>query len=118
MSCVRAARPQQESEQAPARADRPFDRHQRCRAAGEVQRRQRGTEQHRGAADEAPVAYGVRPGESRFAHAQEEKGQRDEAVADDHGDPEMLLADLAAAEAETSALRDQLKGILAEALVR
>ena len=40
------------------------------------------------------------------------------AIADDHGDPETLLADLAAAEAETAALRDQLKAILAEALAR
>jgi type I restriction enzyme M protein len=39
-------------------------------------------------------------------------------VADDHGDPESLLADLAAAEAETAGLRDQLKAILAEALAR
>ena len=40
------------------------------------------------------------------------------AVADDHGDPETLLADLARAEAETARLRDQLKSILAEALAR
>jgi type I restriction enzyme M protein len=40
------------------------------------------------------------------------------AVADDHGDPGALLADLAAAEAETAGLRDQLKSILAEALAR
>jgi type I restriction enzyme M protein len=40
------------------------------------------------------------------------------AVADDHGDPETLLADLAKAEAETAGLRDQLKAILAEALAR
>ena len=40
------------------------------------------------------------------------------AVAEDHGDPETLLADLAAAEAETASLRDQLKAILAEALAR
>ena len=40
------------------------------------------------------------------------------AVEDDHGDPETLLADLAAAEAETASLRDQLKAILAEALAR
>ena len=40
------------------------------------------------------------------------------AVADDHGDPETLLADLARAEAETAGLRDQLKAILAEALSR
>ncbi len=38
-------------------------------------------------------------------------------IADDHGDPETLLADLTAAEAETARLRDQLKTILAEALV-
>ena len=37
---------------------------------------------------------------------------------DDHGNPEELLAKLTAAEAETSALRDQLKALLAEALVR
>jgi type I restriction enzyme M protein len=39
-------------------------------------------------------------------------------VADDHGDPETLLAELAASEAETAGLRDQLKTILAEALAR
>jgi type I restriction enzyme M protein len=40
------------------------------------------------------------------------------AVADDHGDPETLLADLDAAEKDVAALRDQLKAILAEALAR
>jgi len=40
------------------------------------------------------------------------------SIADDHGDPETLLADLARAEAETAGLRDQLKAILAEALAR
>ncbi len=40
------------------------------------------------------------------------------AVADDHGDPEMLLAELHKAETETARLRDQLKSILAEALAR
>jgi type I restriction enzyme M protein len=40
------------------------------------------------------------------------------AVADDHGDPAILLAELDAAEAETARLRDQLKSILAEALAR
>ena len=40
------------------------------------------------------------------------------SVADDHGDPESLIADLATAEAETSALRGQLKAILSEALAR
>jgi type I restriction enzyme M protein len=39
-------------------------------------------------------------------------------VADDHGDPEVLLADLLATEGETAMLRDQLKAILAEALAR
>ena len=39
-------------------------------------------------------------------------------VADDHGDPEGLLADLAASEAATEKLRDQLKAILKEALAR
>jgi len=39
-------------------------------------------------------------------------------VADDHGDPDELLAQLATAEAETARLRDQLKAILAEALAR
>ena len=40
------------------------------------------------------------------------------SVADDHGDPEVLLAALDAAQAEAAALRDQLKSILAEALTR
>lgn len=40
------------------------------------------------------------------------------AVEADHGDPETLLAELDAAEAETARLRDQLKAILAEALAR
>ena len=39
-------------------------------------------------------------------------------VADEHDDPEELLAQLQADEAKTAALRDQLKGILAEALLR
>jgi type I restriction enzyme M protein len=39
-------------------------------------------------------------------------------VADDHGDPAEWLARLNEAEAETVALRDQLKAILAEALLR
>ena len=38
------------------------------------------------------------------------------SVADDHGDPEQLLAELEAAEAEAARLRDQLKSILEEAL--
>ncbi|MDK4729202.1 type I restriction-modification system subunit M [Rhizobium phaseoli] len=39
-------------------------------------------------------------------------------VADDHGDPETLLADLVTAETDAVRLRDQLKSILAEALSR
>jgi type I restriction enzyme M protein len=39
-------------------------------------------------------------------------------VAEDHGDPETLLGDLTAAEAEVAALRGQLKAILSEALAR
>jgi type I restriction enzyme M protein len=39
-------------------------------------------------------------------------------VADDHGDPEELLAKLDESEREVTALRDQLKTILGEALIR
>jgi len=39
-------------------------------------------------------------------------------VADDHGDPEELLVKLEEAEQQTAAIRDQLKSILAEALLR
>jgi type I restriction enzyme M protein len=39
-------------------------------------------------------------------------------VAEDHGDPEELLASLQAAELKAAGLRDQLKAILAEALLR
>ena len=39
-------------------------------------------------------------------------------MAADHGDPETLLAELDATEAEAATLRDQLKAILAQALVR
>jgi type I restriction enzyme M protein len=39
-------------------------------------------------------------------------------VADDHGDPEALLAELNAAEDEATRLRDRLKTILEEALLR
>jgi len=39
-------------------------------------------------------------------------------VAEDHGDPEALLADLQKAEAATARLRDRLKAILAETLTR
>lgn len=39
-------------------------------------------------------------------------------VADGHGDPEELLAKLNQAETEAAAIRDQLKAVLAEALLR
>nr|MBP6809819.1 N-6 DNA methylase [Chromatiaceae bacterium] len=39
-------------------------------------------------------------------------------VADDHGDPADLLAKLDGAEQQAAALREQLRGILAEALLR
>jgi type I restriction enzyme M protein len=39
-------------------------------------------------------------------------------IADDHGDPAELLAKLEQSEAETAKLRDKLKGILEEALLR
>ena len=39
-------------------------------------------------------------------------------VADDHGDPAELLAKLEQDEQRTATLRDQLKAILAEALLR
>lgn len=39
-------------------------------------------------------------------------------IVEDHGDPDTLLADLTAAEAEVAAIRDQLKAILTEALAR
>ena len=39
-------------------------------------------------------------------------------VADDHGDPEELLAKLNESEEQTASLRNQLKAILGEALLR
>ena len=39
-------------------------------------------------------------------------------AAADHGDPEELLADLQTAEQQAASLRNQLKAILAEALLR
>jgi type I restriction enzyme M protein len=40
------------------------------------------------------------------------------AVAEDHGDPEALLEELTSAEAEVVAIRDELKSILSQALLR
>ena len=39
-------------------------------------------------------------------------------AGEDHGDPEALLEELTSAEAEVASVRDRLKGVLAEALVR
>lgn len=39
-------------------------------------------------------------------------------VADDHGDPEELLAKLDEAEKQAATIRDQLKAILADALLK
>jgi len=39
-------------------------------------------------------------------------------VAEDHGDPETLLAELDGAEAEVTAIREQLRAILTEALIQ
>ena len=39
-------------------------------------------------------------------------------AAEDHGDPEALLEELTSAEAEVASVRDELKGVLAEALLR
>ena len=46
------------------------------------------------------------------------QGENPHAVADDYGDPETLLADLTAAEADVAKLREQLKAIRTEALAR
>ena len=53
----------------------------------------------------------ARPEQSRRANQRRN-------VADDHGDPKELLAALKASETTVSALRDQLKAILTEALER
>ncbi|MHC2294029.1 N-6 DNA methylase [Bradyrhizobium barranii] len=67
--------------------------------------------------EETPQAWRVKADEVK-ARGYNLDIKNPHAVADDHGDPATLLADLAAAEAETVALRDQLKAILAEALAR
>ena len=43
---------------------------------------------------------------------------KNHTVADDHGDPEELLAKLDEAEKQAAALREQLKAVLATALLR
>ena len=70
----------------------------------------------------AASASGISTASSSHAHYKARNYNLDiknpHAVADDHGDPEALLAELNAAEVETVRLRDQLKAILAEALTR
>jgi type I restriction enzyme M protein len=67
--------------------------------------------------EETPLAWKVTASEIK-ARGYNLDIKNPHTVADDHGDPETLLADLTAAEAETASLRDQLKAILAEALAR
>ena len=67
--------------------------------------------------EETPQAWNVSAGDVK-ARGYNLDIKNPHAVTDDHGDPELLLADLARAEAETAGLRDQLKVILAEALTR
>lgn len=67
--------------------------------------------------EETPQAWRVTAGDIK-ARGYNLDIKNPHSVADDHGDPETLLQDLARAEAETAGLRDQLKAILAEALAR
>ena len=66
---------------------------------------------------EAEVAWKVRADEVK-ARGYNLDFKNPHTVADDHGDPEELLASLNEAEAKAAALRDQLKAILQEALLR
>jgi type I restriction enzyme M protein len=70
----------------------------------------------REARDETPRAWKVSTEEVK-ARGYNLDIKNPHTLADDHGDPETLLADLTTAEADTARLRDQLKAILAEALV-
>jgi hypothetical protein len=72
---------------------------------------------------DAPVAELVIEADAIVAEEIKERGcnldiKNPHSVADDHGDPEVLLEVLNAAEAQTASLRNQLKDILAEALAR
>src|SRR5208282_794662 len=71
----------------------------------------------RKAREETPQAWKVTAEEVK-ARAYNLDFKNPHNVAEDHGDPETLLASLDAAEAATARLRDQLKSILAEALAR
>ena len=65
--------------------------------------------------EETPQAWRV-TGEAVKARGYNLDIKNPHSIADDHGDPETLLADLARAEAEAAGYRNQLKAILAEAL--
>jgi type I restriction enzyme M protein len=67
---------------------------------------------------EGPQAWKVTAEEVKEARGYNLDIKNPHTVADDHGEPEELLASLVAAEAETARLRDQLKSILTEALTR
>ncbi len=67
--------------------------------------------------EEGPLAWKVTADEVK-ARGYNLDIKNPHTVADDHGEPEELLASLQSAEGETAKLRDQLKVILAEALAR
>ncbi len=67
--------------------------------------------------EESPVAWKVTADEVK-ARGYNLDIKNPHTVADDHGEPEELLASLTAAETEAASIRDQLKAILAEALAR
>ncbi|MDP1912098.1 class I SAM-dependent DNA methyltransferase [Brevundimonas sp.] len=67
--------------------------------------------------EETPQAWKVSAGEVK-ARGYNLDVKNPHSVADEHGDPETLLADLVAAEAETDHLREELKSILLGALTR
>lgn len=67
--------------------------------------------------EETPQAWKVTAKEVK-ARAYNLDIRNPHSVVDDLGDPETLLAELATAEGDVAALRDQLKAILAEALNR
>jgi len=66
---------------------------------------------------EGPLAWKVSAADIK-ARGYNLDNKNPHTVADDHGDPEILLTDLDAAEAQVATLRDQLKAILTEALAR
>ena len=67
--------------------------------------------------EETPQAWKVTAGEIK-ARGFNLDVRNPHAVVDDHGDPEILLAELAAAEREVAGLRDELRTVLTEALAR